>query len=325
MASCLLYPPAMKLITVVVMSSVALAGCGKQENPFEHVAKFGGTQAAKPEEAKPELSAFKTRALAELAKITEFKDAMCKCRDRACATKVHESHEAWTNAQPPDHTKPGPGEEAEMIGKMKTVFDEERACIEKAIASSAPANPKAEAKAKVVAQIAAITTFKNTICKCAKGDAECATKVLNDNEALLERWQKAPEEIAKLDPADARELQKLLVPAVDGYMACMKAALHGDDASSIAGSKLNGAQTKAVTAIGRADALKEAMCKCKPGDSTCALALLKSQQEWAAESERAPKDGSSLTAAEKADFLERFEPIMADYKKCMKTALGVAQ
>lgn len=215
MARCLLYPAAMKLLmTIVAVLGLGLTGCGQNE------ATAGDQQAKLPAKPiEPQVSAFKARALAELAKLTEFKDAMCKCHDRACATKVLDAHQAWSDAQPPDRTKPGPGEESEMKARMTVVFDAEKACIDKALA---PPRPKLSAyKAKALQGIAKLTELKDAMCKCPQGDGECVARVM----LAQQKWSEESANAEKPGPGEQAEMMALMKPLLAEHKKCMTAAL----------------------------------------------------------------------------------------------------
>ncbi len=71
---------------------------------------------------------------------------------------------------------------------------------------------------------------------------------------------------------------------------------------------------------GKMTEFKDAMCKCKAGDSACANKVLEDQKKWA--------DGMAKSADKgaKADpeMAKKLEPITAEYGKCMTAAMTPA-
>lgn len=203
----------------LLMMLVALAACSESKgNPFDHTAKI--PEAAKPvEPAAPAVSAFMVRGRSELAKITEFKDAMCKCRDRACATKVLDAHIAWTDAQPPDRTTPGPGELDEIKRLMKVQFDEQQVCMEKAL------TPKMSAyKVKALEGAKRLTALKDAMCACTQGDGECVGKVMVAQKEYADESAANPNK-EKPGPGEKDEMMALLNAVVAEHKKCMTHAL----------------------------------------------------------------------------------------------------
>lgn len=66
--------------------------------------------------------------------------------------------------------------------------------------------------------------------------------------------------------------------------------------------------------------LKEAMCKCKPGDAACANKVVDEQKKWGEE------QAKTVDANAKPDpeLAKKLEPIMTEYSKCMTAALTPA-
>jgi hypothetical protein len=78
-----------------------------------------------------------------LAKMTEFKDQMCKCTDRACADNVTAAMTKWTT----DNAKAGADKNAtaseEDTKKMTAVTEEMSKCMQKLMTPPAAAAPPA--------------------------------------------------------------------------------------------------------------------------------------------------------------------------------------
>ena len=79
-----------------------------------------------------------------VAKMTEFKDQMCKCADKACADKVAEAMTKWTQ----DFAKESGGDKAakpseEDAKKSQAIMEEYTKCQGKLMAAAAPPPPPA--------------------------------------------------------------------------------------------------------------------------------------------------------------------------------------
>ncbi len=80
-----------------------------------------------------------------VAKMTEFKDEMCKCKDKACADKVQESMTKWSTemaAKAGDKKEPAKADEATMK-KMTEVGQQYGECMTKAMSAGAETPPPA--------------------------------------------------------------------------------------------------------------------------------------------------------------------------------------
>jgi hypothetical protein len=78
-----------------------------------------------------------------VAKMTEFKDEMCKCKDKACADKVQESMTKWSTemaAKAGDKKEPAKADEATMK-KMTEVGQQYGECMTKAMSAGAETPP----------------------------------------------------------------------------------------------------------------------------------------------------------------------------------------
>jgi hypothetical protein len=76
---------------------------------------------------------------AAMAKMTEFKDKMCACKDMACATKVTEEMTAWGQEQSKTQKEPPKMSEADTK-KFAEVTDAMGKCMQTAMsAGAAPA------------------------------------------------------------------------------------------------------------------------------------------------------------------------------------------
>jgi hypothetical protein len=74
-----------------------------------------------------------------VAKMTEFKDEMCKCKDKACADKVQEGMTKWSTdmaAKAGDKKEPPKQDEA-MMKKMTEVGTQYGECMTKAMSAGA--------------------------------------------------------------------------------------------------------------------------------------------------------------------------------------------
>ena len=83
-----------------------------------------------------------------IAKMTEFKDQMCKCADKACADKVMADMTKWTQ----DMAKEGGDKEAakpseEDMKKSQQVSEEYTKCMQKLMAAAMPPPPPPAAPA----------------------------------------------------------------------------------------------------------------------------------------------------------------------------------
>ncbi len=76
-----------------------------------------------------------------IAKMTDFKDQMCKCADKACAEKVTEAMTKWGQ----DMAKEGSKEEAKIseddTKKMASVTEEMTKCMTKAMMAGGAMTP----------------------------------------------------------------------------------------------------------------------------------------------------------------------------------------
>lgn len=193
------------------MMIVVLVGCSESKgNPFEHTAKI-------PEPAtKPvELSAYKTKALEKLSKITELRDEMCKCRDRACAGKLLDGFQAWDDAHP-NRATPGPGEEDEMTRKMIDVATEQKECFDKIYAATSKLSPYLK---KGVEALAKLSMTRDEMCKCPAGDQACGMRVQENMLANAESNDLKPE------PGDKAKLEKEMAPLLAEIKKCWRTSM----------------------------------------------------------------------------------------------------
>jgi hypothetical protein len=105
----------MKNLTIALLAAVSLlsfAGCKK---------KGGGSDA--------------------LAKMTEFKDQMCKCTDKPCADKVMEAMTKWGADMAKEGNKEAAKPTEEDMKKSQAVSEEYSKCMQKAMASAMPPPP----------------------------------------------------------------------------------------------------------------------------------------------------------------------------------------
>lgn len=101
------------LLAILVMGSVAgLAACGK--------GKGGG--------GGDDMT----------GKLTEFKDAMCKCKDTACADKVIADQGKWTAEMSKKNGPTDPDKAMEMAKKYEAITTEFGKCMAAAMAAPAP-------------------------------------------------------------------------------------------------------------------------------------------------------------------------------------------
>jgi hypothetical protein len=77
----------------------------------------------------------KSKGGEDLAKLTELKNTMCACKDKACSEKVSDEYSMWSQTQAKsDGDKPGtPGEEDK---KMEELIEELTQCLLKREVSS---------------------------------------------------------------------------------------------------------------------------------------------------------------------------------------------
>ena len=90
-----------------------------------------------------------------IAKMTDFKDQMCKCADKACAEKVTEAMTKWGQ----DMAKEGGDKEAKIseddTKKMASVTEEMTKCMTKAMMAGAMTPPAGDKPADPAAPPAA--------------------------------------------------------------------------------------------------------------------------------------------------------------------------
>jgi len=112
----------MMKLTLVFVALFAFAGCKKK----------GGNDTA-----------------AAMAKMTEFKDEMCKCMDAACASSVSDKMMKWSAEQNKDKKEPPKMSEADTK-KAAAIADEMGKCMQTAMAPPAgSATPPAGAEPAV--------------------------------------------------------------------------------------------------------------------------------------------------------------------------------
>jgi hypothetical protein len=79
-----------------------------------------------------------------IAKMTEFKDAMCKCTDKACADKVMADMTKWTQDMAKEGGDKEPAKPSEEdMKKSQQVSEEYTKCMQKVMAAGAPTPPAA--------------------------------------------------------------------------------------------------------------------------------------------------------------------------------------
>ena len=66
---------------------------------------------------------------------------------------------------------------------------------------------------------------------------------------------------------------------------------------------------------------KDAMCKCKAGDSACAKKVTDDQMKWGQEMAKTADTNAKVDPNEAAEMAKKMEPIMAEYNKCMTAAM----
>lgn len=76
-----------------------------------------------------------------IAKITEFKDQMCKCADKACAEKVTEAMSKWTQEMAKEGAEKNAKMSEEDTKKAQAVSEEMTKCMGKIMAAAAPPPP----------------------------------------------------------------------------------------------------------------------------------------------------------------------------------------
>jgi hypothetical protein len=74
---------------------------------------------------------------AAMAKMTEFKDEMCKCKDATCASAVSDKMTKWSAEQNKDKKEPAKMSEADTK-KAAAIAEEMGKCMATALAASAP-------------------------------------------------------------------------------------------------------------------------------------------------------------------------------------------
>lgn len=127
-------------------------------------------------------------AAAAIAKLTEFKDAMCKCSDKACAEKVQADMQKWA-AEMSSKKESAKPSEADMQ-KSQAVTEELTKCTMKAmgVGAEAPAAGSAEAPAAGSAEAPAAGSADSAAAPAAGGaaaadlPAEC-----NDYKGMIEK------------------------------------------------------------------------------------------------------------------------------------------
>ena len=143
-----------------------------------------------------------------MAKMTEFKDEMCKCKDAKCAQDVSDKMMKWSESQPKGKEPPKMNEAdtkkfaevGEALGKcMQTAMGAGGAAPAADPAAAAPADPAAAAPAAAGDLPAECNEYKASIEKLATCDKMPAAA----RDALKKAFDDASAGWAKL-PADAK-------------------------------------------------------------------------------------------------------------------------
>ena len=133
-----------------------------------------------------------------LAKLTEFKDAMCACRDAACAGQVSQQMTRWSQdmamqqAQPPK-LSPADQERAARIGEEMAV------CMQSAMGPGSPTD--------AMHYLAKNGEFKDRLCACT--DATCAKSVAAEMTTWSEAFVKQVGEGSTMSHADHAKLDEI--------------------------------------------------------------------------------------------------------------------
>ena len=86
-----------------------------------------------------------------------------------------------------------------------------------------------------------------------------------------------------------------------------------------------GSKPGAPDLTGKYTEFKDAMCKCKAGDSACAQKVLDDQKMWSEQlAAKADKNAKVVEPAEAAAAAKKLEPIMAEMTKCTTAAMTPA-
>jgi hypothetical protein len=94
--------------------------------------------------------------------------------------------------------------------------------------------------------------------------------------------------------------------------------------SLVAFAGCGGKKKSAVDTSAKMTEFKDAMCKCKAGETACAQKVVDDQKKWADEMAKTADKDAKPDPAEAAEMAKKMEPIMADYTKCMTAAMTPA-
>jgi hypothetical protein len=166
----------MTKLMFVLVAGLAMAGCKKKD----------GADSA-----------------AALAKLTAFKDEMCKCKDATCADDVMGRMTKWTQEMSKAGKEP----------KMSKADEEKGVAIGKDLAAcmmtvKSEPGARGSADAKVIADVmATMTGFKDEMCNCKSLD--CATGVSDKMTAWAQAQAKNPNESPKMSEEETKKAAAL--------------------------------------------------------------------------------------------------------------------
>jgi hypothetical protein len=147
-----------------------------------------------------------------IAKMTDFKDQMCKCADKACADKVTEQMTKWGTDMAKEGADKAGAISEEDTKKMAAVTEEMIKCMTTAMTG--------KKKSGAGDAIAKMTDFKDQMCKCA--DKACADKVTEQ----MTKWgtDMAKEGADKAGAISEEEIKKMS-SITDKMTECMTTAM----------------------------------------------------------------------------------------------------
>ena len=222
-------------------------------------------------------------AAAALAKMTEFKDQMCGCRDTACGQRVLDAMTKWSQDQARASATP-PKMTNDETKRASTIGEELGRCMQHAMGNAAAVPPPSEDD--IVAQQAA---FKDEMCTC-KGPS-CALGVSLE----ITDWQQTNVPDSMSDSATGK--------VVDLGLATNKCMQRALAAASTAGDMLD-TLTK----------FRQRMCACSDGE--CSRHVFDALTTWSQNVAKLNKPMPKMTDADN----KKANSIGEEIGRCMKRA-----
>lgn len=150
-----------------------------------------------------------------LAKLTEFKDSMCACKDAACPQRVTDEMTKWSQEAAESREEP-PRLTQEQTSQAAAIGEEMGKCMQVAMGASTGTD---QAELDLDAVRARMSDFKDQMCACK--DATCATRVSDD----MTKWSQAMSKSQKNPPRMSKDDQKKVEAIGHDMGVCMQAAM----------------------------------------------------------------------------------------------------